>query len=143
MKNIIFILAAAIMANSELSLAHGEDKAGPNGGFIRMPGAFHTELVLEGKNILKVYLLDMQWKNPSVQNSSLEAIFSGKKSVKAACAVTDVNYICTFPKDTDLTANGKLSVLAQRNGEKGSQVTYPTPLKLEAVSTEAMDHSQH
>lgn len=143
MKNRILILTTAILANSELSLAHGEDKAGPNGGFIRMPGAFHTELVLEGKNILKVYLLDMQWKNPSVSKASLQIMFSGKKSTKADCVASEINFVCTFPKNIDLTTNGKLSVQAKREGEKGSEVTYPTPLKLEAASTEVMDHSKH
>lgn len=143
MKNIVFILATAILANSESSLAHGEDKAGPNGGFIRMPGAFHTELVLEGKNILKVYLLNMQWKNPSVEKSSLKVTFNAKKSTKADCVGNETYFVCTFPKSIDLTTNGKLSVQAKREGEKGSEVTYPTPLKLEAASTQVMDHSKH
>jgi hypothetical protein len=66
----ICMLFAAILFQHTLASAHGEDKAGPNGGFIRMPGAFHTELVPSGKDKLKVYLLDIQWKNPSLKNSS-------------------------------------------------------------------------
>lgn len=62
--------------------AHGENKPGPNGGYIRMPGAFHTEIVPNGKHKIKVYLLDIEWKNPSVINSKLEIsyFFKNKQS---------------------------------------------------------------
>ena len=56
MENSIFqkmmaFLVTFILMTSQ-SWAHGEDKYGPHKGFIRMPGAFHTELVLNGKNKL-------------------------------------------------------------------------------------------
>ena len=53
------ILFASIWTATN-AFAHGEDKAGPHGGFIRMPGAYHTEVVPVSKNQAKVYLLDMQ-----------------------------------------------------------------------------------
>jgi hypothetical protein len=37
-----------------------------------MLGAFHAELALVNEQKLKVYLLDMNMQNPTVQNSVLE-----------------------------------------------------------------------
>ncbi len=70
----------AIVTTLSLNVfAHGEDKPGPHGGFIRMPGAFHTEVVKE-KEGYRVYLLDINWKNPSVLDSAvLASIEVGKK----------------------------------------------------------------
>lgn len=131
-KGIAMVLVA-MMAFAPDALSHGEDRPGPNGGFIKMPGAFHTEVVLEGKNALKVFLLDMEWKNPSVMNSSVEvsAKSKNKKSaIKANCTPKDTFLLCQFPKNTDLTKKGSLTVKAQREGAVGNSVDYDLPLQL-------------
>ena len=69
-------LFLGLMLNFSLVFAHGMNKPGPNGGEIRMPGPFHTEAKAEGANKLKVYLLDMNFKNPVTANSSVEVTFS-------------------------------------------------------------------
>ena len=53
--------------------AHGEDRPGPHGGIIRMPGAFHTELRPKSNREFELFLLDMKWGEPSVAQSSVEA----------------------------------------------------------------------
>lgn len=68
-----------------LAFAHGEDKPGPFGGGIRMPGAFHSEAVLFYPNEVKIYLLDMNWKNPTVSDSKVEASFKGHRTSNATC----------------------------------------------------------
>lgn len=130
MKKIISILSLGLIISS-LAYAHGEDKPGPNGGFIRMPGAFHTELVPMGKNILKVFLLDINWKNPSVTKSSLQITHNGKS--KADCKIQEKYYQCAFSKSVDLTKKGELKVSAQREEQKGAEVTYSLPLKIEVI----------
>lgn len=128
MKKIM--LCFLFIFSSTIVFAHGEDKLGPNGGFIRMPGAFHTEIIPDGKNKLNVYLLDMQWENPSVVKSNLKVIHNGK--TEAACIIKDTFYVCTFPKSINLTKKGKLKLIAEREEQKGMEVSYPLPLKLQA-----------
>lgn len=138
--NLYFVLILFLMTQN--AFAHGEDKYGPHGGFIRMPGAYHTELVPDGKNRVKVYLLDMEWKNPTLENSSVEINYQGEQSSTvleeqsptAQCEPKNKEYIeCTFTKEVDLQKKGQLIVKSQRKAQKGNEVTYPLPLKLEKI----------
>ena len=129
----VLILMLSLSGLSTAAFAHGEDVPGPNGGFVRMPGAFHTEVIPMSRNKLKVYLLDIQWKNPSVKNSNLSVTFKGKKSSTAKCVVEADYYICDFANDIDLKKKGKLTVEAERENQKGNVVSYDLPLKLQVV----------
>ncbi len=75
----------ALMLIVHTAYGHGENKLGPNGGFIKMPGAFHTEVVPVGQNKLKVFLLDMNWKNPSILNSNLSVTHKASGTTTATC----------------------------------------------------------
>lgn len=108
--------------------AHGEDKPGPNGGFVRMPGAFHTEVVLDGKSALKLFLLDMEWKNPVVVDSTAEVTWKAGTTIKGKCQPKTDHFVCNFPQGTDLTKKGFLSILARRGPQKGNEAVYTTPL---------------
>lgn len=133
MKTPILTVLILIGFGSQMALAHGEDKLGPNNGFIRMPGAFHTEIVPVGSNSLKVYLLDIQWQNPSTKDSALSIKLKSKKYTPAKCSIEADHYICEFPKSVDLTKKGKLTVEAQREKQKGMVVNYELPLKLQVI----------
>lgn len=122
--------------------AHGEDKEGPHGGFIKMPGAFHTEVVVEEKNSLRVYLLDMEWKNPSTTNSVVNLSLDDKAGTKAQCDVKENYYQCRFPESIDLNKKGKLKLSAQREGKEGVMVSYSLPLKLEKVDKSMKHHGK-
>jgi hypothetical protein len=128
----ILILAFAVLLPALPAWGHGEDKPGPNGGFIRMPGPYHTEIVPLGTNKIKVFLLDINWKNPSVQKSTLSIDHRSQTNVKADCVIKDsISYLCSFPKDVDITKKGKLIVNSQREGQKGMETSYDLPLRLE------------
>lgn len=117
--------------------AHGEDKLGPNKGYIKMPSNYHTEVVPDGKNRIKVYLLDINWKNPSVKKSKLAAVVkTGSASSKAMCLVGSDHYICSFGKTVDLTLAGELTIESQREGQKGAAAVYTLPFKLEKSNTD-------
>lgn len=133
MKALILTTMIFIGLGSQLALAHGEDKPGPNGGFIRMPGAFHTEVIPIGPNSLKIYLLDIQWQNPSVANAALSVTYKAKKSTQGKCSIEANHYVCKFPKNVDLKKSGELIVEAQRENQKGNVVSYELPLKLQVV----------
>lgn len=117
---------------------HGEDKFGPHGGYIRMPSNYHTEVKVENNRTLKVYLLDLHWKNPTIQNSTVEATHksaANQKSPSAAvttqCEPKENFFLCQFPSRINLTRSGEIKLATQRDGQKGVEVLYPLPLKLE------------
>ncbi len=138
-KFLKIVLSSVFTLTAQFAFAHGEDKQGPNGGFIRMPGPFHTELVPVSKNELTVYLLNMEWKKPSVKKSSLK--IKHNDATDAECKIKRNFYTCTFPKSVDLTKNGNLKVTAERESQKGMEVSYSLPLKLEEAAKD--EHSGH
>lgn len=144
MRNTILFSIFTVFVS--ISYGHGENKPGPNGGFIRMPGAYHTELIPNEINSLKVYLLDIQFKNPSVKDSSIEMSLGGKSKINTKCEPQENFFICKFPEKVDLTKKGSLKVISNREGQKGMVVTYPLPLRLEkseAAEKSKDDHSGH
>lgn len=128
LPSILFFLTV-ILLTPQISLAHGEDKPGPNGGFIRMPGAFHTEVIQASPQSLKIYLLDINWENPTVKSSSLKVTHKEAK-ITAVCKAESNYHVCQFPRSVDLTKKGELTVQAEREKQKGMAVTYELPLKL-------------
>ncbi|MBK9323524.1 MAG: hypothetical protein IPM97_11385 [Bdellovibrionaceae bacterium] len=119
-----------LVLSLDFAFAHGEDKPGPHGGYIRMPGAFHTEIVPIDEQKLHVYLLDMNWKNPTTKDSSLVMTFEKRKQFeKAKCQPSSNFYICEFSKEVDLMKSGTLKLLAQRKKKKGNLIRYELPLK--------------
>lgn len=132
-----FLLGSLIvLGGMNFAHAHGEDKPGPHGGEVRMPGAFHVELTVRGKHQVRVYLLDMDWANPSVVDSKVEVSHLLSKSGKtkrqhAKCLKKNNFYLCRFLKEVDLTKEGSLQVTAQREKQKGNAVTYELPLRFQ------------
>lgn len=114
-----------ILGGGEFALAHGEDKPGPHGGEIRMPGAFHTELVLDkgGKKgaPAKIYLLDIEWKNPVVKDSAVSVAVDEKPAKE--CKPASDHFTC------ELGVGTKLTVTAKRAGQQGNAVTYERKAK--------------
>jgi hypothetical protein len=130
----------ALFLITTLALAHGEDKPGPHGGYIRMPGAFHTEVVPNGNEELKVFLLDINWKNPLTKNSSVQLSLGKKGKGKISCHPKDDAYFsCPLPKGTNLNKKGEFFVEAQRDGFKGNKASYALPLSF-APPDEGTNH---
>lgn len=75
--------------------AHGMNEEGPHQGEIRMIGTFHTELVLLKKEI-RIYLLDISFKNPTTINSSVELSLTNKteKQIKLSCTKKKEYFSC-------------------------------------------------
>lgn len=124
------------------AISHGMDKPGPNGGFIQMPGPFHTEVVPDKDGSIHVYLLDIDFKNPMVDASSVNAeIRAGKKVSKLNCAVMGATHFHCLGDKTTLKT-GKLYVTAKRTEYSGEAV-YDLPLKLPDAAAPTEDHSKH
>lgn len=129
MKLIKLALVTSLFLGKAVAFAHGENKPGPHGGEIRMPGAFHTEVVLVTANKLKIYLLDINWKNSTVTNSSVDANFSGHHKSQAVCEKDKDAFLCSFDESVNLKHQGTLVIKAIHNNQKGNAVEYKTPLK--------------
>lgn len=120
----IFLLTFATV-----SFAHGMNKFGPNGGYVKMPGAFHTELVDKG-NKIHVYLLDMSFKNPTVINSTVKAIYKGASIIEYSCSKESNYFVCEKPS-SGLQGLKEISISAVRNNNKAIAATYNLPLTLD------------
>ncbi len=124
-----YALVIAIFFSYELSFAHGEEKPGPHGGHIRMPGAFHTELVVDKFSQFKIYLLDMEWKNPLVKNSSVQMKINDDKNL-IQCEKFNNYFQCQPTQIFDLNKPNIISIIANRDGAIGSSAIYEFPLQV-------------
>lgn len=105
--------------------AHGDEHPGPNGGAIRMPGSFHTELIVL-KEGFKILLLDVSLKNPITKDSSLQAkLIVGNKEQKLECQAHPDHFFCPTSK---MPSSGKLILKASRANLQGAEVVYELPL---------------
>lgn len=125
-KIAIFI---CLLTFATVTFAHGMNKYGPNGGYVRMPGAFHTELVDKGTKI-HVYLLDMSFKNPTVNNSAVKIIYKGASNTEYSCSKESDYFVCEKPSSA-LQGYKEISISAVRNNNKAIAATYNLPLKLD------------
>lgn len=114
---------------TQLTWAHGEDKLGPHGGYIRMPGAFHIELVAGHDASFDIYLMDVGNKNPITANSSVTLSHISKDKTDFTCFPVDDHFTCKLGKKINLN-EGKLQASPVRNGAKGKIAEYPIPLTL-------------
>lgn len=139
--DIKILLSVITVLSSSWAYAHGEDKLGPNGGHIRMPGSFHTELVLDGDKGFKVFLLDIDWKNPVTKNSQVRAELKWKsETLKLECKEEKTFFSCLLPKGKSLKDLSEVILQSTRGVAKGGPAKYAWPLK---TSTEKMDHNSH
>jgi len=125
----LFTLTAAITCSTTL-FAHGEDALGPHHGFIKMPGAYHIEVV-PGKDTLDVMLLDANFKNATVLNSHIKVkINNGKNSYALRCESMDNYFSCPISAKL-LAQGGKLQIESERQLNAGMPVEYSLPLQVE------------
>ena len=138
-KTFIVCVGLSLFGGASSAFAHGEDKPGPHGGVIRMPGAFHTEVVAQGDNAIDVYLLDIHWKNPIVKDSSLNVIHvDGERQTALNCKPRETLFSCQG--ESAAFKSGSLTVKASRLGTQGIEVTYPLPLRVGPTGVGAGHH---
>ncbi len=123
------ILSFSGLFIASLALAHGEDKPGPHQGHVRMPGAFHTELVPVGPVEYKIYLLDIGFQNPTTERSVVTLrLRQDTSEIEAKCSASKDFFSCKFPEDTKFNS-GALEVKASRLGSPGATAQYKLPLE--------------
>lgn len=116
---LLFTLFAGLTAE-----AHGEDKPGPHGGQIRMPGAFHTEVIAH-PNGYQIYLLDINFQNPTVKNSEVKAsIKSVGRAEQLKCETHPDHFFCKFSSPPQ---SGTLTIEPTRESLRGNAAQYNIP----------------
>lgn len=129
------IFSLLILSNLFVSQAfsHGEDKYGPNKGYIRMPGTFHTEVVPHKDGSYQVYLLDVQNKNPKVQDSTVALeLKTPTKTINFVCASKNETYFhCQNDEIKKESKEGQIILKTKRNAIVAKEAIYNLPLKLE------------
>ena len=120
---------AGIVLYASLGFSHGSDKPGPNGGYIQMPGAFHTEVVADSDGSYHIYLLDMEFKNQSVKDSDVKAwLKSGKKKIELNCKVMEQSHFHCMSSEKGFNSK-ELVVKAKRENMQGNDAIYKLPLR--------------
>jgi len=131
MFNVLVGVLVYLATASVTAFGHGEKAAGPNGGFIQMPGAFHTELVPVDGQRIDIYLLDFDFKNPVTKNSSVRVEYKGATTAQLSCVtVGETHFQCSIPKGIRLSQPGTILVTSRRDGKPGATVKYQLPLRL-------------
>ncbi len=137
-----FLLVLSILMAPLLSPAHGGDKPGPHGGNVEMPGAFHTEVVMDKDQSIHIFLIDMNFKNATSKDSSVTLSFQDKKNpVKFTCSVMSDHFHCIPSKKYDL--KGTLVVKAIREKAVGNEALYKLPLKFNGSEKQQGSGSSH
>lgn len=120
-----------IVGGSPSVYGHGMDKPGPHGGYIRMPGVFHTEIVMNGENTFRLYLLDVNFKNPLVKNSSVGAIMKRETKENAlTCKANRDHFQCEMNGGLKFKNGDEIRIWAKPLGMNGGIAIYRLPLKL-------------
>lgn len=128
LKAVLLLVSLAFI--SAQSLAHGEDKEGPHGGHIQMPANFHTEVVPDKDGSFHIFLLDMNFENPTIKDSDIQArIVAGKKTASLSCKPMGNNHFhCAAQGKNPRT--GTLFLKVKRDGTQAQmEAQYKLPLK--------------
>lgn len=131
--NFLGLALAGMAISANLAAAHGENKPGPHGGHMRMPGAFHTELVSSGDNSFTIYLVDVKFENADAKKSSLTAIAkSGAAQIDLNCETLSDRFLCKLPDANNKPVKPDQLVVKAKylNFPAGSSI-YDLPLTFE------------
>jgi dipeptidase len=124
----LLVLSNFIISTS--AFAHGEDKYGPNKGYIKMPGSFHTEVIPATDGSYRVYLLDLSNKNPTVKDSTLEFQIKDAEVITVFdCKPVESSHFNCISKNK-IENKGQIILTAKRLGIQAKPTTYDLPLKL-------------
>ena len=137
----VFLVVSVLAGIIPHLVAHGMDEKGPHGGFIGMPGSFHTELLQEPSGGFLVYLLDIEFKNPMVKSSSVELWFKDKThEIEFKCRPVEDHFQCL--SDEKIGKKGNILVKAMREKMIGNEASYEFPLKLATADAETKPESK-
>ena len=124
-----FVTLLLTLVLSQTAFAHGMNKAGPHGGYVRMPGAYHVELVPVDKE-LKVYFLDMAFAPISIDQASVTLTLRGKTTLKAEC-LKELHFFRCDTKDQSFKSFREIIVESTKDGKASASSNYKVPLSFQ------------
>ena len=132
-----FWLGLVILLAPQFSWAHGENIKGPHGGEIRMPGNFHTEVVEDQKGF-RVYLLDFDFTNPTIKDSSVKVVLKTNEAVTELSCTPDRDYFRCLKNGSSRSpsstaVSSEIELIAVRDRAAGGKVSYKLPLKFNSA----------
>lgn len=119
----ILVITLFFLCFSHFAYAHGEDKPGPRGGIIRMPGSFHTEFIKDGST-LKIYLLDFNFEDPITENSSVSGEVVEGDVVDSLLCTPEEDFFRCSAKNLDINKATEIRITSTRDNKPGVVVTY-------------------
>lgn len=103
---------------------------GPHKGQLVSAGSFQLEILWEGDSA-KIYLLDAEYKNESVQNSEVGVfIQSGNTESEMSCQVVENYFECK--QSGKKFKKGQLAISSKRNGVQAEEVKVKVPFEKKA-----------
>lgn len=122
---------------------HGEDKPGPNGGHIRMPASFHTELVMEASGTsFKVYLSNVRFADADTKSSEISVVArTSGGDLSVPCSAKGDHFLCSITKDGAKKLE-QLRVTAKYKDQPRATAIYKFPLQ-DFAAASALGTSQH
>jgi hypothetical protein len=111
--------------------SYAEELRGPHGGYYRMSGRNHIEIISDLDGNFIVYLLDLKLRNASIENSSVEVKVGADKNKLATldCISMEDHFYCSNKKIILTNSNTKLYVKAKTLGKTLKEVNYPLPFR--------------
>ncbi len=119
-------LAFVTLLFSFAAFGHGMNKPGPNGGYIRMPGTYHVELVSTDAET-KVYILDMNFNKLPVASAQVSMSLKGAKDFPIKCSKDTDSFKCDI-KGGELKMYKELTINSSKAGEPSVGSIYKLPL---------------
>lgn len=104
---------------------------GPHKGSLVSAGGFQMEILWESDSSVKIYLLDADYKNETVQNSEVGVfIQSGNTESELSCQTVENYFECK--QGSKKFKKGQLSISAKRNGTQAQEVKVKVPFEKKA-----------
>lgn len=101
---------------------------GPHKGRLVAAGSFQLEILWESDFSAKIYLLDSDYKNETVQGSEVGVFFvSGNVESEMSCQPAENYFECK--QGSKKFKKGELSISAKRNGVQAEEVKVKVPFE--------------
>jgi hypothetical protein len=102
---------------------------GPHDGHLVQAGTYYLEIVWDAKDqSVKAYLLDIEARNETVQNSELGIFFlAGNVESEMSCQAVENHYECK--QNGKKFKKGQLSISSKRNGTQAEEVKVKVPFE--------------
>ena len=139
-KRLLVALSLVVLPSAEISLA--ADSHGPRAGYVAKGGDYFSEIVVDGSEGYRVYIMDSQWRDIDASGGKLIGNLNGpgSKTASLTCGHEENAFYCRYPAAAKPNANPadgsalKLSFVSSE--KKGGQADFSYSFPLRHLQTE-------